>query len=154
MSTTSDVRAILNQLDVEIAEAEKRLEDLRVERRGAEALLARLPAPTTRARTSAPGQGTGNAEIVAEILADAPEGIDLQAIEAATAERGTPLDYDQVRSAVTYLRRRGHAERVDRGVWRLWIDSISIPLPKDAESPDAPGLSVAPPPHPVESGTG
>jgi hypothetical protein len=150
MSTTSDIRAVLHQLDIEIADAEKRLEDLRVERRGAEALLARLPAAKTGIRTPSAarqGAGSGNTEIVAAILADAHEGLYLRSIEAATQERGTPLDYDQIRSAVTYLRRRGEAERVGRGVWRLLSST-------DRESPDAPGLSILPAPQPVESGTG
>ena len=142
MSTSSDIRAILHQLDLEITEAEAHLDDLRVQRRGAEGLLSRLPAQGTAARrsTRATGQGTGGpADIVTSILSGAPEGLDLRAIEAATAERGTVLDYDQVRSAVTYLGRRGYAERVGRGVWRLLT-------PTDAESPEAPGLSVLPTP--------
>jgi hypothetical protein len=140
MSTASDVQAVLRQLDTEIAEAEQHLDDLRVQRRGAEALLARLPASTARTRTPSTRQRAGgNAEIVAAILATNPEGMDLQDIENATSERGTPLDNEQVRSAVTYLRRRGDAERVGRGVWR----SLT---PINAESPEASGLSVLPTP--------
>ena len=148
MSTSSDIRAMLLQVDAEIEAAKQLLDDLRLQRRGAEALLARLPTRAARSRTSGTRHGAGgNAAIVADILAAVPEGLDLKAIESATAELGTPLDYDQVRSAVTYLRRRGDAERVGRGVWR----SLT---PTDAESPEAPGLSVLPAPQPVESETG
>ena len=67
-------------------------------------LLARLPATTARTRTPSTRQRAGgNAEIVASIHAAVPEGMDLQDIENATSERGTPLDNEQVRSAVTYL---------------------------------------------------
>jgi hypothetical protein len=140
MGARSDVQAALAQLDAEIAEAEQTLEDLRLQRRGAEALLSRLPVANSVPRirsTSGHQRSGGNADVVAGILANAPDGLDLRAIEKAAAETGHVLDNEQIRSAVTYLRRRGDAERVGRGVWRL--------LPTNAEGPGASGPSVAPP---------
>lgn len=148
MATRSDFQAALGQLDAEIVEAERHLEGLRLQRLGAEAFLARLPdsGRTSPDRVSRRSSG-GNAEIVAGILAEVPEGLDLRAIEAAAEAAGHTLNNEQIRSAVTYLRRRGDAERVGRGVWRLLT-------PTNAESPEAPGLSVLPPPQPAEVETG
>jgi hypothetical protein len=150
----------LAQIDAEIADTEQCLADLRLQRRGAEALLSRLGQSAPRAGTptavgsapvgSAPAPrpitGTGNAAFVYAILTSAPNELSLADIETAARERGRPLNNDQVRSAVTYLKRAGRTQNVGRGMWRP-AD------PTDAESPEAPGLSVLPP-QPVESGTG
>ncbi len=148
MSTKTDVQAVLEQLDGEIAEAERNVAALRVERRGAEAILARLPhtgqesprIDSDRAAPSTPRRRgfTGNASLVAEVLHMAgADGMDLQAIVAATAKSGTALDYEQVRAAVAYLRKQETAERISRGVWRLIT-------PTDTDSPEDTGLSVVP----------
>jgi hypothetical protein len=151
MATRTDIHNALGQIDAEIAEVERTLEELRLQRRGAEALLARLPKLDRSASTvtAARRSSGGNAEIVVDVLANAPEGLDLGAIEAAATEAGHPLDNEQVRSAVAYLRRRGDVERVRRGVWRLLIST-------NAESAETPALSVlpTPPSEGVVSGTG
>lgn len=162
MSTRSDLLAALAEIDSEIRAAEERIADLRLERRGAEALLKRLgvsiqespeePAPR---RVNIPrrpqGEGAlsrlseGNAKFVADVLVTDPDGLTLAVIEAKTAEKGQPLNYDQVRSAVTYLKRKGLAEQAGRGVWRL-VDTDSI-APQNADSPAVgAGLSVLPNP--------
>ncbi len=156
MSTRTDLLAALAAIDSEIAEAEERIAGLRLERRGADALLKRLgvstsdasevPAPhvveTPRVRVdqSKFRLAEGNAKYVADVLANADEkGMSLGAIEQKLAAQGTPLDNDQVRSAVTYLKRKDLAETVTRGMWRMVREA---PSPTDADSPtETVGLS-------------
>lgn len=158
MSTSTDLLAALAAIDSEIKVAEERVADLRLERRGAEALLKRLgvsmvvdapvvtdpptqsePAPELEAHRSL---STGNAKYVADILATDPGGLTLAVIESKSIATGHPLNYDQVRSAVTYLKRKGLAEQAGRGIWRLAVPAES---PPDADSPaEGAGLSVLP----------
>lgn len=147
MPTIQELYRTVEQIDAEIAAAEARLGELRLERRGVDAILSRLglaerPTPSDR-QSGARASGTGNTQIVKVVLEGHPEGLDLRAIEAAVAETGTVLDGDQIRSAVTYLRRKSQAERIGRGVWRLTP-------PTSAESPVAAGPSVLTP-HPEEA---
>jgi hypothetical protein len=141
MGTRDEIAAALVDIDTEIAATQERLEALRLERRGAEALLRRLRLPTDAAPSPAGSatraSGTGNTAIVANILSEYPDGLHLSEIEAKTAERDTPLDNEQVRGAVTYLKRVNRAERRGRGVWRLLAHT-------DEESPGPSGLSVVP----------
>ncbi len=154
MSTGDDLVAVLDEIANEIATAEEWLEELRLQRRGVEAVLTRLhllpaasaqpqqlsmpqrPSPTSRANS-------GNTAIVADILRESPDGLHLHMIEAKTVERGTPLDNEQVRGAVTYLKRVGRAERAGRGVWRLISTDASGPVvagPEGGASPDGEAL--------------
>ncbi len=159
---TVTLASALAQIDAEIATAERNLEHLRMQRRGAEAFMQRLgiPVPSATAlstedasptvtrppRTASPGRSRaaagGNTALVTEVLRRAPaEGVSLGETREALAREGYALDADQVRSAVTYLRRKGEAEPVARGRWRL----VNMPVvgPSDADSPtvDAVGLS-------------
>ncbi len=145
MDETTLARA-LAEIDEEIAAAERSLEELRVQRRGAEAFMKRLgvPTPSTASPGDAPSTdgsagrtpparghaAAGNTGAVADLLMRHPEGIALAEIKHALARTGTLLDADQVRSAVTYLRRKGQAEPVSRGRWRL-----ILPAPTNAEDP-------------------
>jgi len=162
MSTISDLQLAMGRIDAEIAEAESGLETLRLERKGAEALLSRLTRETgepmrkvlvpyteqTRRMLNAQAPNGGNAQFVADILLTDSTGLSLQAIEVKAAERGQPLSNEQVRSAVTYLRKRGQAESVARGIWRLVASS-------DAEGPvSETGPSVTDTPTPAEGGEG
>jgi hypothetical protein len=127
MSTRTELLSVVAAIDTEIAQAEQELETLRLQRIGAEALLRRMglsaePNPNTPSRSSPTeltSPSSGNAEFVASLLAGNAEGLTLAAIEGLAAEHGKPLNNDQVRSAVTYLKRRGQAERLGRGLWRL-----------------------------------
>jgi len=152
MVSIADMFRTRDEIDSEIAEVSATLERLRVERVGVDALLNRLglndrPSPS---RQSGPRvgatTGTGNTEVVRSVLAEHPHGLDLRAIESAVADSGHELNGEQVRSAVTYLRRRGLAVRVERGVWRLVGPDDLVPsnTPTDTESPVGPGLSVVP----------
>ncbi len=150
MGTRDDLVAALGVIDAEIVEAEDRLESLRLERRGAEALLRRLQLPSdAESSTSSPPRPvisssvTGNAAIVADVLAGSPEGLHLAEIEARTAEQGKPLGNDQVRGAVAYLKRINRAERRTRGVWRL----VPTDTETASEAPEA--VSVLPDLRPV-----
>lgn len=150
MSTRTDLLAALAAIDSEIAAAEERIADLRLERRGADALLKRLgvfisagpevPEPNTvveiprgREDQSEFRLSEGNAKYVADILARADEqGMSLGTIEYHLTMQGTPLNNDQVRSAVAYLKRKNLAEIVTRGMWRLVGAALG---PTDAGSP-------------------
>jgi len=147
----------LAQIDEEIASAERSLDGLRMQRRGAEAFMQRFGLDVTVTADSASGvvtpakarvvrpvrasPVTGYTGAVADLLVHHPEGIALVEIKENLARQGTSLDADQVRSAVTYLRRKGQAEPVSRGIWR----SVSL-TPTNAESPASTGLSVLPAP--------
>lgn len=132
MTTTADLLAALATIDGEVAAAECRVTELRLERRGAEALLKRLGVSVTvdaplDAETIGPravsvprrGPASGNAEIVAKLLGTRPTGATLAVLVDMASQQGTPLENDQVRSAVAYLNRRGEVERLSRGLWRL-----------------------------------
>jgi hypothetical protein len=128
MAYRNDLKAALAQIDADIDEAEGRLEDLRLQRRGAEALLSRMGIPVPLSGEGAESRvepreyaAGGNASLVYAVLKDAGEGMSLREIESMLADAGHRLDYDQVRSAVTYLSRKKDAERVGRGVWRLRV---------------------------------
>lgn len=135
----------LEEINREIAVAETRLETLRREKVGAEALLTRVRRLTRApgravATTRTTGQAAGtisNLVVVSEIMAEANRALHLREIESLSAARGRALNSDQVRSAVTYLKRKGRAERASRGMWRL-VD------PTNAETPAVTGVSEAP----------
>lgn len=153
MVSIADMFRTRDEIDAEIAETETALDRLRTERVGIEAIISRLGLSerTSSARPSVQRTGTttgiGNTETVRSVLAEHPDGLDLRAIESAVADSGHELNGEQVRSAVTYLRRRGLAVRVERGVWRLIRpDDVPTDRSTDAESPVGAGLSVVPSP--------
>jgi len=155
-TTTTTFADALAQLDAEISATERALDDLRLQRKGAEAFMQRFGFDATVTADSASGvvapaservvrpvranSVTGYTGSVADLLVQHPEGIALVEIKENLARQGTSIDADQVRSAVTYLRRKGQAEPVSRGIWR----SVSL-TPTNAESPAATGLSVLAP---------
>jgi hypothetical protein len=159
MTTRSDLLAALATIDAELAAAEQRVTDLRLERRGAEALLRRLGVSVDADRrpdvdrqpAALPTRtvGSGNAEQIAAMLAESPQGMTLSALKSLSAERGQVLDYDQVRSAVTYLKKKGRAERVGRGEWRL-VEASQPPT--NTESAAGTALSVVPVTDPEKGG--
>ena len=118
-----EVTAVLAEIDADIAAAEYALEKLQLQRVGAEAFLARVNRQRSRGATGrvtpSTGAEAGNKDFVAGLLVDYPDGLHLDKIRALASEHGRQLDSEQVRSAVTYLKRRGQAEAVTRGVWRL-----------------------------------
>ncbi len=152
MATTTTFADALAQLDAEISATEHALDDLRLQRKGAEAFMQRLGLDVTVTSDSASGvvtpakaravrpvranSVTGYTGAVADLLVQHPEGIALVEIKENLARQGTSLDPDQVRSAVTYLRRKHQAEPVSRGIWR------SVIRPANADSPALTGLSV------------
>ncbi len=155
MGTRDDLEVILGEIISEIAAAEEWVEELRLQRRGVEAVLSRLhlvptaasqpqqEAPAPRQPSPSSRANSGNTAIVADILSESPDGMHLHMIEAKTAERGTPLDNEQVRGAVTYLKRVGRADRLNRGVWRLIPTDASGPVvagPEGDASPDGEAL--------------
>lgn len=137
--TVADLRSRLYVLDSKIqkaraavARAEKDLATLLAQREGAEAFLALLSEPEpARSRTT----NGGLSALVRDIIAEHPEGISNGSIGAIAMSRGHELDNEQVRSAVTYLCRRGDAEKIGRGLTRL----------KDAGPTDENGPSDAGP---------
>ena len=128
--------AVLAEIDAEITAAEQGLDELRLQRLGAEALLARLRrnSPPSAGITPATSVHTGNKDFIAALLAPHESGLNIRDIEAKAAERGRELNSEQVRSALTYLKRRGKAERVARGVWRL-VDLDAADGPRDTSAP-------------------
>jgi hypothetical protein len=164
MSELRRIEAIVAEIDDEVAATEHRLEQLRIERIGAQAILSRLRRTSGSAGGSAqPPQTTevkapeGNLALVESILASAQEPMHLNAIEAATARLGRPLNNEQIRSAVTYLKRKELAERVGRGTWVFRRALIEGEMPdliprvltekehdfQDTETPDSTGVSVS-----------
>lgn len=121
MADTSELETAISEIDREIEVAEKRLAKLRLERLGADAILTRLnrgSRPSAVSGASA-GASAGNKSVVETILAEIPEGLNLSDIAERAASRGVSLSGEQIRSAVTYLKRRGKAESPRRGHWRL-----------------------------------
>lgn len=146
--TTTSISEAVHDLDAEIAEAEARLAALRQERTAAERFLRRLgvtasDSPQTRppARSNTqPVSGTSNTELVYDLLKQNPDGISLTELRRLLQEAGHEIDSDQVRSSVTYLRRKRQAEPLMRGTWRL------VSAPTNAEGPATTGPSVVPNP--------
>jgi hypothetical protein len=84
----------------------------------------------------------GNADIIGAIIAESPDGIHLRDIQRIVAERGHDFDGEQVRSSVTYLRRRGDAENIGRGVWRPTSPKAAVD--KNDPAAEAGPFSIAP----------
>lgn len=137
--TIADLRQQLPVLDAEVARhaaakaaAEQAEHDARLKRAGAEALIQALEASERESGTSTPHGSTvhssisarrgastvGTTAVVENIIRTHPNGIHIQEVGIIAAEQGHVIDSEQVRSAVTYLRRRGDAENIARGVWR------------------------------------
>jgi hypothetical protein len=135
-----DLRARLAALDAKVAKAardlkvaEARLDDARKAlgearrvRAGAEAFINDLANEAEQPARST----SGVTAVVERILREHPEGIELQEIQ----QLAPGLDAEQVRSATTYLRRRGDAERIGRGMWRIKLRDQSLP-PSVANDP-------------------
>ena len=142
--SVAELRGRLPALDAEVLKAEhelaaaragveealQKLAQAQAMRSGAEAFIGVLEAETVRPNAMSslsalrrPAERTfrqiGPTDVVYRILSDHPEGIDLHDVSRIADEQGSGLNAEQVRSAVTYLRRRGDAENVARGVWRL-----------------------------------
>ncbi len=146
--TTTSISEAVHDLDAEIAEAEARLAALRQERTAAERFLRRLGVtasdslqtrPPAHSNTQ-PVSGTSNTELVYDLLKQNPDGISLTELRRLLQEVGHEIDGDQVRSSVTYLRRKRQAEPLTRGTWRL------VPAPTNAEGPATTGPSAVPNP--------
>ena len=168
----NDLLERLGVLDEKIVRLEAELTDARAQRSGAVTFIESLPddedtqadVPTNVAvadettptvgtiKHSRRAPATGTTDLVFQIIAEHPDGIHIQDIGVAAGERGQQLDSEQVRSAVTYLRRRGDAENISRGVWKLKDDTS----PTNAEGPtDAAGPSEQDPsPLTLEAASG
>ena len=126
--SVSDLRDRLALLDDKIAvaehavkAAERKLEQARIERAGAEAFINMLESATETAPSQ---QGSTNTSVVLAVLQAHPGNIRLDDIPRLTAEQGGPeLNIDQVKAALKYLGRRGDVENVRRGIWRAKTDS-------------------------------
>ncbi len=166
-----DLRQRLSRLDDDVTHARaeyeaagQRLAEAEKRRSGAAAFIALLeqeadaspaepPAmtfgPLPRIRKGSPA--TGVTAMVEEIMRAHPDGIDIHDVQRIAGEQGHDLNGEQVRSAVTYLRRRGDAENVGRGVWRLKPGAST----QDSDGPaSARPFAQAPPPTPSEVGAG
>lgn len=136
--TIADLRARLVVIDTRIAKARQQLaraaaevEALEQQKAGAEAFITLLVEPEQPAR----GRATSNGitALVEGIMAEHPEGIRLDQIQNVAHANGHDLDGEQIRSAVTYLRRKGDAENIERGVWRLRRAFAQANGPAEAE---------------------
>ena len=143
-------KAVISEIDAEIAAAERHAVTLRIKRTGAEAVLHRLqqPAqPSTTTGTSQPrprdsiSRATGNTDLVTSILASSDGAMHLSEIETAARVLGRQLNNEQVRSAVTLLRKKGRAAGLGRGYWRL-AEGVTQEHPIDTEPPAATEGSV------------
>lgn len=168
----NDLLELLGGLDEKIVRLEAELGAARAQRSGAVIFIESLPddedtqadlptdvtvtdetAPTVRTiKHSRRAPAIGTTALVFQIISEHPDGVHIQDIGAAADERGQQLDPEQVRSAVTYLRRRGDAENISRGVWKLKDDTS----PTNAEGPtDAAGPSEQDPsPLTLEAASG
>lgn len=158
------IEGVHAEIEAEVAAQERRverelrrLEELRLELRGAEAFRLRLSrtavdhAPavdhaeaSVRPAEKPPRRATGVADLVMTVLATAPEGMLLKTLVAVVqAEHG--FNYEQVRSAVNHLRRRGDAEQVARAKWRLVQAQHRAPeTTEDPAEKESAGSSVLP----------
>lgn len=141
---TQSIEEELRQIESEIAVTEASLERLRLEKLGAQALMARMD--KSRGTATLTGSGTrtaggpaksgttparlGNKDFIEQMLRDFPEGLHISDMQARALQAGRELNSEQVRSAVTYLKRKGKAETVTRGVWRL----VGADAPTNAEA--------------------
>jgi len=121
---TNELEVALAEIDADIAAAEQALDELRLQRLGAQALLARMGNRPGRAESTArepvaTPPGTGPKDLVTNLLSRHPAGLHINDIRSKLEVEGHALYSEQVRSAVTYLKRKGKAETVARGVWRL-----------------------------------
>lgn len=119
MTEPEMLRIAIADIDREIESTEERLTELRIERRGAEAVRVRIVRLAHVAPVAPTQERSGNKAEVESILREFPDGLSLSDLEGQAAERGLSLAGDQIRSAVTYLKRRGKAESPRRGHWRL-----------------------------------
>ncbi len=62
---------------------------------------------------------TTRVDLVIDILRESTKPLSNQEVKAKAAGRGWNLSNKQVASALSYLRNKGTAEPVGRGVWRL-----------------------------------
>ena len=147
MTDTSRFDDALTRLYAEIAEAEKRLADLQLKRKGAELFLdymggtsaehfaapAVVAATTSRTTSQAP---SGTWQIVESVIDKTGTEQAVDAIwDALKAAGHSDLDRVQVRNSLHYLSRKGliRAGSV-RGRWR-WI------VPENSEAPVSAGAS-------------
>jgi hypothetical protein len=150
-----DLRTKLAVFDAKVAKAERdlvaaqqRLAEARERRAGAQAFITVLESEMGHPHRPASSSGTPGPTLVVEsILRDHPAGLDMASIQEIAVREG--VTGEQVRSAVTYLRRRGDAENMSRGVWRIAERATNEDGPAEARP-----LTLAPAPLSPEAGTG
>jgi len=150
---TNTLTRALAEIDAEIAATEETLGELRLQKLGAVALMRRVgvPVPVDSSALMNRGDGVsqdrpvirrvptpGNADLVAKVLRQTGQALSLTEIKDTLSRNGHDLAADQVRSSVTYLRRKKRAEPVTRGYWRLCEES-----PQNAEDADATTASAS-----------
>lgn len=138
-----DFNAVVSHLDAEIgdaeaaveaarqrvAEAEAKLDDLRVTRRGADAFRAYATTGTRRRPPTQPAASrhapSGQTAIMQEVVqANLNRVITNSEAQQLAAERGHTLDAEQVRNALSYLHRKGVLRKgAKRGTWIAHTDT-------------------------------
>ena len=155
-AVTSPITTALARLDADIAAAEARLADLRLKRKGAEALLEYIAVDTPTdgrsvERTRGTGDGTHHAIVKSVILAHNLDHFTTKDARRLTAQDGHDLTPIQVSNALIALKRQkfiGADPGKGRGHW----------VRMDAENSNGPAqarpFALAPSPFAAASGAG
>jgi hypothetical protein len=153
MTTPSEfINATRARLDADIAAAEQRLADLLIKRKGLDALEdyidtadspKRIPPRTPLTVLDGEGRSAlGATDFVFSVFTPGTS-CTIDSMMTATAKAGRPMNRQQVRNALHYLRRKEMIQSPARGVWT-----------RDAEVPAGTGTSVDNPTQMQEGGRG